>query len=406
MAALLVLIAVLGIVSALTVAGKSRATLDLVEGHEPTAADVQRLYRALSDADATAASAFLAAGAEPEELRKRYEDDIAVAGPTLGLAAVDRSDPRVAKEIGVIGRQVAVYAGLVETARTHNQQGLPIGGAYLRQASHLMRTQILPAAERLYRIQTERVITERDAATRFPVGPVLLGAVTLIALVAAQFYVYRASRRRLNLGLLTATAAVVIGLAWSAVALPLHAGRAQDGLHSERVSQVSDARITALRARADELLVLVARGNGGAYAEQFTELSQRLVGKNGRGGELREAREAADDSVGGPLDDALTASDAWLKAYREVRKLDDGGQYDEAVKRAIDQQGKDSSAPAFAELDGSIARAIEAERQLFVDGTFGAARALTFLTPGWWVLAVIAAGGVMFGIWQRLREYR
>lgn len=198
MGGLLVLIALLGTVAVVTAGGKSEATWALVEGHEPTAADVQRLYRALSDADATAARTFLAAGAAPDGLRQRYEDDIAVAGPTVGLAAVDRAgDPRVAREISVIGRQVPVYAGLVEAARVNNRQGLPIGAAYLRQASHLMRTQILPAAERLYRIQTERVADERDDAVQFPYFGLLLLLATLAALGATQVYLWRVFRRRL-----------------------------------------------------------------------------------------------------------------------------------------------------------------------------------------------------------------
>lgn len=406
MPVLLVLVATFCVVCAVTINDKSDATLNLVEEHEPTAADVQRLYRALSDADATAASAFLAAGDEPDDLRKRYEDDIAVAGPTLGLAAVDRAgDPRVAKEIGVIGRQVPVYAGLVETARTYNQQGKPIGGAYLREASHLMRSQILPAAERLYRLQTERVLHERDAATRFPALPVGLGVAALLALLAASLYLSHISRRRLNLGLLAASGAILIGVLWSGVALTVHASRAESGLHSERVESLSQGRITALQARADELLTLVARGNGAAYADEFDELADRLTGPAGAGGLLHSAQVGADGTVAKHLDDAVDASQAWLQAYKAERNLDNEGDYDGAVAVAIGD-GKTASTPAFAELDTSIAKAIGAERQLFVDETVGAARSLTGLAVGWSIIAVIAAGGVVFGIWQRLREFR
>src|SRR5690606_39915618 len=88
-------------------------------------------------------------------------------------------------------RQVPVYTGLVEAARANNLQGLPIGAAYLREASHLMRTEILPAAERLYDIQTERVAQERDDAMRFPYLAAGLLLITLIALVATQNYLWR-----------------------------------------------------------------------------------------------------------------------------------------------------------------------------------------------------------------------
>lgn len=406
MGGLLVLIALLGTVAVVTVGGKSEATWALVEGHEPTAADVQRLYRALSDADATAARTFLAAGAASDVMRKRYEDDIAVAGPTIGLAAVDRaSDPGVAREISVIGRQVPVYTGLVEAARVNNQQGLPIGAAYLRQASHLMRTKILPAAERLYRIQTERVADERDDAVRFPYLGLLLMLATLVALGATQIYLSRVFRRRLNLGMLAATAAVIIGLSWSAVALTLHAGRAGDA-HPEQVANLARARITALQARSNELLTLVARGNGGAYAEEFERLSQQLVGEDGMSGALAVARDTAHGQVNAHLGTAQGAARVWLTASANVRKLDEGGQYDEAVRLAISGKATGSTAPAFAEVDAALERSIQAGREQFVGDTADAARALTQLSTGWVVLGLIAAAGTTYGLRQRLREFR
>lgn len=45
----------------------------------PLSLDGQQIYRALSDADATAASAFLSGGLEPAAARRRYLTDIAAA---------------------------------------------------------------------------------------------------------------------------------------------------------------------------------------------------------------------------------------------------------------------------------------------------------------------------------------
>jgi len=406
MAGLLGLMAVLGFVTVTTANTKSDATWELAEQHEPTAADVQRLYRALSEADATAASTFLAAQNASIELRKRYEDDIAVAGPTIGLAAVDRAgDPRVAREIEVIGRQVPVYAGLVEAARANNLQGLPIGAAYLREASHLMRTEILPAAERLYDIQTERVAQERDDAMRFPYLAAGLLLITLIALVATQIYLWRSFGRRLNVGMLIATGALVVGLIWSSVAFVLHASNAQSA-EPERVAALAQARITALQARANELLTLVARGNGAQYEDQFDKLTTELAGKDGSSGTLATAREGAEGEVAAALANTAGATRSWLEGYREVRELDNNGRYDEAVERAITEGATGSTAPAFAQLDAGLERALAASRDQFVDDIVAAARSLTLLTTGWAVLTVVAAGGVAYGLRQRLREYR
>src|SRR5258706_1693875 len=109
----------------------------------PLAVQAQELYRSLSDADATAASAFLSNGVEPAELRNRYETDIAAATAALAAAATGSDNDQPA--IRQLSAQLPVYTGLVETARTFNRLGLPVGAAYLREASGLMPDQLLPA---------------------------------------------------------------------------------------------------------------------------------------------------------------------------------------------------------------------------------------------------------------------
>ena len=47
-------------------------------------------------------------------------------------------------------QQLAAYTGLVEAARANNVQGFPIGSAYLREASSLMQTKLLPEAKKIY----------------------------------------------------------------------------------------------------------------------------------------------------------------------------------------------------------------------------------------------------------------
>lgn len=200
-------------------------------------------------------------------------------------------------------------------------------------------------------------------------------------------------------------AAVVIGLSWSAVALTLHAGRAGDA-QPEQVANLAQARITALQARSNELLTLVARGNGGAYSEEFQRLSQELVGKDGKSGALAVARGTAQGQVNAHLGTAQGASRVWLTASANVRELDEGGQYEEAVRLAINDKTTGSTAPAFAELDSALERSIQAGREQFVGDTADAARALTQLSTGWVVLALIAAAGTTYGLRQRLREFR
>src|SRR6185436_4832887 len=101
-----------------------RTTIEnLIEHREPLAAAAQQVYRSLSDADATAASAFLAGGIEPDALRQRYQRDIAQAGAALAKASSDVGGvPEAQDQVQQLNQQLPVYAALVETARANNRQ--------------------------------------------------------------------------------------------------------------------------------------------------------------------------------------------------------------------------------------------------------------------------------------------
>src|SRR5262245_64520465 len=69
----LVLVSVLvGVFTAVTVQSRAQALDNLTESSGPLADAAQDLYRSLSDADATANSAFLSGGVEPAAVRDRY----------------------------------------------------------------------------------------------------------------------------------------------------------------------------------------------------------------------------------------------------------------------------------------------------------------------------------------------
>lgn len=407
---LIVLTALATITASLAVRDRSDTMAELTERREPLAAAAQQVYRALSDADAIAASAFLATGGEPEELRQRYENDIAMAGSSLSKAASDpAATERMTARIDVISQQLPVYTGLVETARANNRQGFPVGASYLREASALMRSVILPAAEELYRTDTERVAEQQDDAGGFPVVAVLFVVALLAALVATQLYLKRRTNRMLNIGLVMATVAIGIGVLWSVAALTVQsvlvgAGK-DDG--TEQVDLLVQARIAALKSRTDETLTLVARGDGGAYEEEFVRLSGKMAGDDGSGGWLAEIAANATDGtpLASEVDLARESAARWLRAHAEVRELDNAGDYGEAVRLAIGNE-PDGAAVAFVALDDHLRAAIEEARQSFFDDTTNASRVLTLLAPGWIVLGVVAALGVGAGVRERLREYQ
>ncbi|MEV6908840.1 hypothetical protein [Amycolatopsis sp. NPDC051071] len=407
---LVLLSLVAGLFGTLAAQDKKDTINGLIDHREPLAAAAQQVYRALSDADATAASSFLSIGAEPLPMRERYERDVAEAGAALAKAASDSSGvDEAAEQINILGREIPVYTGLIETARTYNRQGYPVGASYLREASELMRAKILPAAQDLYRIDTDRLAAEQDDATGFPWLATALLLALLAALIVTQVHLTKKTNRLLNVGLVVASVSVVVALLWGAVSLVVQGSLVgsgeEDGSH--QVDVLVRARIAALQARADETLTLVARGDGAAYEKDFGDLAAQLGGTDGQGGLLGEARGlAAGGAAAGKVDAAIQAASEWFKAHGEVRRQDDDGSYQDAVDTAIRDDKKNGAAGAFLRLDENLVAAINVGRQEFLDDTRGAERALTLLAPGIAVLALIAAAGAALGIRERLREYR
>ena len=405
----LILLTVLtGLIGAIALRQKQTTINNLIDHREPLAAAAQQLYRALSDADATAASAFLSGGSEPSDLRARYEIDIAQAGAALAKASSDVSgDPAAEAQVRQLNQQLPIYASLVETARTNNRQGFPAGAAYLREASGLMREKLLPAAEGLYQIDSNRLGDEQGAAGSFPWTTAILVVLLLAALIATQMYLTRKTNRLINIGLFAATIAVALALAWGTVALLIESGDVADGQRngSEQVEALVQARITTLKLRADETLTLVARGDGPEYEEDFKKLSPQISGDTEANYLVKAKNLASTQALADEIGAAKANTDSWLEAHKRIRQLDDSGKYDEAVKAAIGPE-ENSGATAFAKLDGNLLKALNQGRQEFLTQTVHAQRAMIGLVPGVAVLALLAAAGIALGITQRLREYR
>jgi len=407
--ALVLLTMLTGVVAATAMQQKKDTITGLTDHREPLAAAAQQIYRSLSDADATAASAFLSGGAEVEALRRRYEIDIAQAGAALAKAAADvGGEPEAEAQVNELSRQLPVYAGVIETARANNRQGLPAGAAYLREASGLMQSTLLPAAQRLYSIDYERLKAEQASATAVPWFSLGLAVLLIAGLVATQRMLTRRTNRLLNVGLVVATGAVVVGLLWGGVASFLVSSNVDSGrtAGSAQVDTLVRARIVALQCRTNETLTLVALGNGKRYEDEFQELSGSIAG-GGRDDLLAAARTAAGDEseLARTIDAAADNVTAWFAAHARIRELDDGGQYTEAVRLAVGD-APDGAAAAFGQLDENLRLAIAQGRTVFYADTSRAARAMTVMVPGLVALAALAAAGIAVGVWQRLREYR
>jgi len=177
---------------------------------------------------------------------------------------------------------------------------------------------------------------------------------------------------------------------------------------SQQVDVLVQARIVALQCRANETLTLVARGDGPQYETDYQKLITGLVAKDGSPGTLlATAKDLAADNeqTSGSVNAAVDSAAKWHNAHLEIRKMDDAGDYQNAVNAATGAEPT-SAAQLFAKLDSSLDDAIMSGRQAFVERADEAGKTLTGLLPGIAILGLIAAAGVTMGIRQRLQEYR
>jgi hypothetical protein len=369
-------------------------------------ADAAEMYRSLADADAMATSGFVSGGQEPGEIRARYDRDIADTTARLVHAAglLPADDP-AAPALATIAAQLPVYSGLVESARTYNRLGYPLGQSYLDSASRLMATQILPAAAELRRLQADALAAAYGRAGSAPIAVLLIGLAALAAVIDAAVRERRRTQRVLSVGLTVAGGAIVVALLWWVVATSVASGRLTDAeRHSGIADTLDEARAAVLQARSNESLVLVARG-GGAADSGFTAAIDGVLGAPSGPGLLAAATDAADPGTDDRIAAVRTATEEWMAAHRRLRELDDGGLYRDAVASATGAD-PDGSGAAFDRLGAVLGETIDVERAAFRAEADAAVAALAGIAVGPAVLALVAAAAAAVGIGRRVEEYR
>lgn len=370
---------------------------------EPVMVQAADLYATLADADATAAATFLAGGQESPMRRQRYLSDLRLASLKLtALAEQVQDSPSAARAVAAAAALLPVYSGLVETARANNRQGFPVGAAYLRKASDLMRERILTAAGELYQFEARRLTEDQAAATRsggLAKALVALG-VALVVLVGAQTVLARRTRRVFNVRLVAATALVVVTGAWLTIAMVRagNAGVTAQRTGSDSVQVLSAMRILALRAQADESLALVARGGGDQYLTDFDAVAHKLDPRSGLFADAArlERRTGTDEA----LEPLIAGWRRFLKAHARVTALQAGGDFSGAISAAVG-----APAPA-ADVNREFAARIAAAQRRFERSAADETSALAGVVLGIALLGALAAGLAVAGVQQRISEYR
>src|SRR5215470_313804 len=356
-----------GAVAAWVVSQRASGANDVASSTETLSLDGQKIYRALSDADATADSAFLSGGPGLIDGPPRYQADIAQAAAHLESATAAAGHSAAAADLATLSAGLPVYTGEVQTARADNRLGLPLGAAYLREASDLMRHKLLPAARSISAEANVRLAGASGRATGLPLALVLLVAAAIVgfALYRAQRWLFRRTHRRLNPGLVVASVAGLVSVLWLGIALGVaRADLLQARTHgSTPVAALAQADIAALQARADESLTLIDAQGDDSFQADFMTVQHQLG--PGPGTLLTDATTAARGSpAAGPAGVAASTATDWYDAHRTVRTLDNNGRHNRAIL-LVTRPGPRHSFTLFTRLDGSLTSAILADQAVF-----------------------------------------
>ncbi len=417
-----------GISATVTAANRASAANDIVATIGPLSFDAQQIYQSLSDADATEATAFLAV-AEPPTARTEFRADIERAGAYLqAVTAADRL-PATRSDVRTLVSEIPEYTLLIGQARADNRDGLPVGASYLQEASYLMRGRLLPAAADLYRQENARLANSYASATSFPVIALIIALVCAIALFRVQRWLARRTHRRLNRGLAAASLAGLISLAWLLASfLAARASLVAAHDHGTTAAQtLVQAEITVLRAHADESLTLINRSGDDASEADF-KLAEKQLGPGHR--TLLSDAKAEDAGSPGYVQAVAAGNYAtiWYAIHRAVRRLDNGGDYPDAVYLAIGsgpaaspavihqqeavldgQVGAGhpaSSAIAYQNLEADLATGISEDEALFTASATRGDGALGGVAAGMAIVSLLMAAACALGLTERLAEYR
>jgi CHASE3 domain sensor protein len=364
-----------------------------------------QLYQALSQADATAASSYLTGGTPSQEMNDTYREAMRDATVALATAAGEVKSPADVELVAQLNARLPVYAGLVETARTFNRLGEPVGATYQEQASTLMREEMLPSAHDLQENALGQLSESRAGAGAFPWAAAILTVAALAALVWAQLWLSRKTNRVLNLGLVGATVLMLAFAGWLGMASLMSANHT-DRSHDEGAGPLellAEAEIAAQQARAEESLLLIARGEDQAAAERYEQHIGELIG-DGRLLDRLEASFGDDPELSGDIDAARAAAETWSSGHDEVIKLAAEGEYTNAVEMAVGDTDTSLSA-SFDAFNDALNDATRTSADRFAEATHEAQRSLSGAAAGLAALALLALLGAAVGIQMRVAEY-
>ncbi|MEO7753237.1 MAG: hypothetical protein ABIS35_07455 [Terracoccus sp.] len=389
------LLGLVAVIAAIAIGAVSASALlasrAAVERAANTAAQVvraQSIQVELLRADALATNAFLVGGLESPASAAGYDE--AISRVVTGLTTAAAAQPADAAALGALSDDVQTYTSLVEQARSNNRLGLPVGAQYLKEASAGLRTNAMPIIRQITSTNEDRA--QKEFGRSGSVLLLIVGVVALVALVAVAVWLARRTHRYLNRSLTAGLVLLVVGL-FAAATTITSVGSATAGVAANRYQEAVDlatVRTAANDARANESLTLISRGSGATFEKAW------------------QANDATVTSILRTLGSGGSLPTLWSdygKAHTEVRTLDDGGTWDQAVAKATDE-GPSGSAGTFTAFDTEVSAQRDTASSDAVAQLTGLGTANPLYAIAIGIASLLAAWLIARGVGQRLEEYR
>lgn len=357
------------------------------------------VYRAFADADATSLDAVLVDQQRSPGLQQAFRDDVSHAVDALREAAVRDADGGSAELVRRMTELVPQYVQLVETGWTATRNQQPVGTSYLAQASFLVRGEILRSADELRGEQVKALTEAQRAASTQSWLTYLVGVLLLVVLFAAQRFLFHRTRRKVNPGLVLATALTLVPLIWLPAALLVAAHHVEESVvRWERVvAPLAEARKLGRSADGNEARILIYPAAGDIIA---------LKADLGRIRALIEETKPITDAEPGPererVDQAATALHAWIAAD-EALDPESPLPYPRTAALVTPPEGDVKS--HAEQVDEHLTAAITGYTAGSVEATASARGVLGGLDVLFALLAGGAAIAAPAGLWPRIQEY-
>lgn len=390
---------VLGIVGMTALRDRQALLDDAVDRRGALTSAALDIYRTFADADATSLDAVLVDQQRSPALQQKFREDVFDAVDALREAASRDPGGSSSERVRRLTDLVPQYVQLVEIGWSASRNNHPVGTSYLSQASFLVRGTILEDADQLHVEQIKALTEAQSNASKHAWFTYLLGVVVLLVLYRSQRFLFERTRRKVNIGMLTATAFTLLAVFGLPIALLLAAGNAEDSIvkREKVVAPLAEARNVGRSADSNEARMLIYPSVGDIQAlKSDLEKIAALIE------DAREFTEPGSDRD--RVDQAAQALKSWTDAdARLIDTRDTPLTYPETVAIVTPPTGDEKS---YAEqVDEHLTAAISGYTRSSAASTASARAKLDGLDVVFALLMGGAAVAALAGLWPRIAEY-